>query len=513
MLAAAAITGLQLQRIAAANAQMAEDRTRMTVVSGWIANVRGNLDRALLATRLDAAIADDDATRQRLAAPLGRLNEAMAAEASAAAKAQQQMIDGAAPGDDDVLALVAEVGQHRQRFVGTRAQIRDDLLLGEGAPRIDAELLPLAKAMEASLDKLQAVIGQRSERDTGTLAAHVRHAQWVLLASCLLAVAAGALLAWRIARSLSRAIGDASAMARAIAGGNLTGHLEVRGRDEVAGLQQALVSMQASLSQMVGQVRASADSIRVASAEVAGGNLDLSQRTEQAAGHLQQTASSMAQLTGTVNQSTEAAAQAKRLAGSASSVARRGGEVVAQVVSTMERINGASRKIADITSTIDGIAFQTNILALNAAVEAARAGEQGRGFAVVASEVRSLAQRSAEAAKQIKVLIAASVEQVDSGSRLVADAGNTMTEIVGSVQRVSDIIGEISATAVEQSSGIGAINGAVGGLDQMTQQNAALVEQSAAAAESLKAQAGRLAEVVGFFQTSEAAAPAAPSAA
>ena len=501
MLGAALVTGLQLKRIDAANAQMDSDRKRMAVVSEWMGSVRGNLDRAVLATRLDAAIADDEPTRQRLLAPVGRLNEAMAAEASAAAKAQQQMNDSAAPGEDDIRALVADVGKHRERFVATRAKIRDDLLLGEGAPRIDAELLPLAKAMEKSLDTLQHVMARRSDTATSALAAHVSHAQWVLLASCLLAVFTGALLAWRIAHSLSRSIVDASAMARAIAGGDLSGRLEVRGRDEVAGLQQALVSMQASLSQMVEQVRSSADSIRVASVEVANGNLDLSQRTEQAASNLQQTASAMAELTGTVHQSSEAAAQANQLASSASSVARRGGEVVAQVVNTMEQINNASRKIADIIGTIDGIAFQTNILALNAAVEAARAGEQGRGFAVVASEVRSLAQRSAEAAKQIKALIGASVEKVDSGSRLVADAGSTMTEIVASVQRVSDIIGEISATSAEQSGGIGAINGAVKSLDQMTQQNAALVEESAAAAESLKEQAARLGEVVAYFQT------------
>jgi methyl-accepting chemotaxis protein len=258
--------------------------------------------------------------------------------------------------------------------------------------------------------------------------------------------------------------------------------------------------MQDRLRGLVGQIRQSADSIQVASAEVASGNADLSVRTEQAASNLQQTASSMEQLTGTVRQSADSASTANQLASSAATVAQRGGQVVSQVVSTMDEINTSSKKIVDIIGTIDGIAFQTNILALNAAVEAARAGEQGRGFAVVASEVRSLAQRSAEAAKEIKALIGASVDKVASGSKLVQDAGSTMTEIVASVQRVTDIIGEITAAAAEQSAGIGQVNTAVTQHDQMTQQNAALVEESAAAAESLKDQAQRLAGVVGTFR-------------
>src|SRR5439155_19135741 len=270
-------------------------------------------------------------------------------------------------------------------------------------------------------------------------------------------------------------------------------------------LLQTLSAMQASLRQIVGQVRASTDSISTASAEIATGNQDLSARTEQTASNLQQAASSMEQLTGTVKQSADSARQADRLASSAAEVAARGGQVVSQVVSTMNDINASSKKIADIIGVIDGIAFQTNILALNAAVEAARAGEQGRGFAVVAGEVRNLAQRSAEAAKEIKALIGASVDKVDSGSRLVADAGKTMQEIVSSVQRVADIIGEITAASSEQSDGIGQVNQSVVQLDQMTQQNASLVEESAAAAESLKEQALRLAQVVGAFRLERSA--------
>jgi len=272
-------------------------------------------------------------------------------------------------------------------------------------------------------------------------------------------------------------------------------HVQATSRTALA-LKQALQRVQQALL----QVQAAAGSVHLASSEIASGTQDLSARTEQTAGNLQQTASSVEQLTGTVRQSADSARQANQLASSAAEVAQRGGAVVSQVVSTMDEINSSSRKIADIIGTIDGIAFQTNILALNAAVEAAHAGEQGRGFAVVASEVRSLAQRSAEAAKEIKALIGASVERVEAGSKLVADAGTTMQEIVGSVQRVSQVIGEISVAAGEQSDGIGQVNTAVAQLDQMTQQNAALVEQSSAAAESLKEQAQRLGAVLADFR-------------
>jgi methyl-accepting chemotaxis protein len=300
-------------------------------------------------------------------------------------------------------------------------------------------------------------------------------------------------------------------VAQTIASGDLTQPIVVQGKDEPAELLSALQAMQSSLRTLVGQVRSSTDSITTASSEIATGNQDLSSRTEQTASNLQQAASSMEQLTGTVKQSADSARQANQLAASAAEVAARGGSVVSQVVSTMDQINTSSKKIADIIGVIDGIAFQTNILALNAAVEAARAGEQGRGFAVVAGEVRNLAQRSAEAAKEIKGLIGTSVDKVESGSKLVADAGATMNEIVASVQRVTDIIGEITAAAAEQSDGIGQVNTAVTQLDQMTQQNAALVEESAAAAESLKDQAVRLAQVVGTFKLNGAApGPAAP---
>jgi methyl-accepting chemotaxis protein len=321
----------------------------------------------------------------------------------------------------------------------------------------------------------------------------------VAFAACVII---GGALAVRISGSIIGPLNAAKRFAERMASGDLSRAPEVSGSDESAEMMQALAAMQKSLSEIVGQVRESAESIQVASSEVASGNMDLSHRTEQTASNLQQASSAMTQLTGTVSQSADSAMTAKQLAGAAAETAGRGGEVVSRVVSTMGEINAASRKISDIIGTIDGIAFQTNILALNAAVEAARAGEQGRGFAVVAGEVRSLAQRSAEAAREIKALIGASVERVEAGTNLVNDAGTTMTDIVGSVQRVTDIIGEISAAAVEQSQGLRQVNGTVTELDQMTQQNAALVEESAAAAQSLKEQAVRLAGLVSSFKLS-----------
>jgi methyl-accepting chemotaxis protein len=306
--------------------------------------------------------------------------------------------------------------------------------------------------------------------------------------------------AWWMQRKVVDDLRRAVGVATEVASGNLCADAHTTRSDEVGDLMRSLGAMTRQLSSSLHTVMQSSSSIQSASSEIATGNQDLSQRTEQTASNLQQAASSMDQLTGTVKQSAESARQANQLASSAAEVAARGGKVVSQVVTTMDEINASSKKIADIIGVIDGIAFQTNILALNAAVEAARAGEQGRGFAVVASEVRSLAQRSAQAAKEIKGLIGASVEKVEGGSRLVADAGATMSEIVSSVQRVSDIIGEITAAAAEQSDGIGQVNATVTQLDQMTQQNAALVEQSAAAAESLKEQAARLAQVVSVFK-------------
>ena len=318
----------------------------------------------------------------------------------------------------------------------------------------------------------------------------------------LLAIGLGAVIAWRITASITAPIGRAVVVAERIARGDLTSQVEVRIHDETGRLLEAIAAMQERLRTLVGEIGQTADSILVASSEVASGNLDLSQRTEQTSHNLQSAASSLVDLTGTVSQSADSARQANQLASTASDAATRGGEVVGQVVRTMDTISASSRKIADIISVIDGIAFQTNILALNAAVEAARVGEQGRGFAVVVGEVRNLAGRSAQAAREIKALIGTSVDQVQEGSTLVNHAGKTIEELVQSVRRVSDIMGEITAATQEQSQRIGHVSQSVGALEEMTQQNAALVEEGAAAADSLKDQAGRLTQMVGTFRLS-----------
>ena len=356
---------------------------------------------------------------------------------------------------------------------------------------------------QSSVDRQQQLAGERM------VTLQLAGAMVLLLLICI------GLGAYYLIGSIQRPLAEAGALAQRIAGGDLSAQETVTRSDEFGDLLRSLYAMSEALGRMVHQVRQSTDSIATASSQIAAGNHDLSARTEQTASNLQETAAAMEQFTSTIQQSAASAQQASTLATGASGVARRGGEVVKEVVATMEDIHQSSQKIADIIGVIDGIAFQTNILALNAAVEAARAGEQGRGFAVVASEVRSLAGRSAEAAKEIKQLIGASVEKVELGSRLVQDAGGTMQEIVQSVQRVTDMIGEVTAASTEQSTGIGQVNQAVVNLDQMTQQNAALVEESTAAAQSLREQARQLAEAVSVFKVQgggvQAAAPVARS--
>ncbi|WP_157272343.1 methyl-accepting chemotaxis protein, partial [Azohydromonas aeria] len=432
-----------------------------------------------------------------------------------ATRLAQQLGQGPADaGTAAAAAMATAIGEYAAKATPVMKQLAAS---GYDTATVANRLLEPAKvsihATEAELDKLLAHLKAEEQAAAAALAADAQRAFMLFGAAVLLAVGVVVPLTLANMVSICRPLAQAREMAERIATGDLSQDVPAEGKDETAALLRALGSMQQALRGLVDEVRQSAASVQLASSEVAQGNNDLSSRTEQTASSLQQTASSLQQLTATVSASADAAATANQLAGSACEVARRGGTVVHEVVSTMDGIQGASRRIEDIIGTIDGIAFQTNILALNAAVEAARAGEAGRGFAVVAGEVRSLAQRSAEAAREIKGLIQQSVQQVDSGSRLVQDAGRTMDEIVQGVQRVSDVIGEISAASAEQSGGIGQVNSAVGELDRMTQQNAALVEQSAAAAQSLSEQAQRLTEVVARFRTGrhDAAAPARPA--
>ena len=400
--------------------------------------------------------------------------------------------------------LLSRIGEERKAVLESLNKVSELKTGGNAAGAADEvshRFNPSIAVYLKSLDEFVAL--QRVQAEHAFDEIDARRGKTLNIAvSMLTVVVIGLALGTRwLVRSIREPLAEASDMAKRIAGGDLSALAKQRGRDEFGSLLDSLNAMATQLKRVVGDVRDGVESVSNASNEIAHGNQDLSARTEQTASSLEQTASSMEELTATVAQSADTARQANQLASSAAEAARRGGEVVSQVVSNMEEITTSSRKIGDIIGTIDGIAFQTNILALNAAVEAARAGEQGRGFAVVAAEVRSLAQRSAQAAKEIKSLIQASVERVESGSKLAAETGTAMTEIVTSVQRVSDMIGDIAAASTEQRDGIAQVNVAVSELDRMTQQNAALVEESAAAAQSMREQAGRLAEVVSVFRT------------
>jgi methyl-accepting chemotaxis protein len=496
MAASLVVTLNRLQRAETRTAQLAGEQVeRLAIANEWYQNIVNNSQLAVA-----IAVSTDDAVERRFVAP-------MKAVSARTTELQQRFASLDADGDGDARSVLQRMAAVRSRYLETRESLLRAKSAGDAAgtaiqvARFEGIVRDYQAAAKALLDHEK----ERTARMITAVAESIATTRQVNVAAVLAGIVVASLLGWLLTRSLVRPVQRAQQSVARIAAGELGEPIAAEGRDELAELSRALEGMRGALLGMVEAVRRSTDGITTASGEIASGNQDLSARTEQAASNLQQTAASMEQLTGTVRQTADSARTANQLATSAQSSAAKGGEVVSQVIATMAEIDGSSRRIADIIGVIDGIAFQTNILALNAAVEAARAGEQGRGFAVVAGEVRNLAQRSAQAAREIKALIGASVERVRSGSALVADAGRSMDEIVGSVQRVTDIIGEISAAASEQSDGIGQINGAVTQLDAMTQQNAALVEQSSAAADSLRQQANRLAEAVAAFHTGHAA--------
>lgn len=432
-----------------------------------------------------------------------RASKALWEQAQQGMRQAMQTMLGGEPDEDN--ASIEEIGRQLDQYNGAALPVLAQLeqMAFESPVAADQALGQAHVALGAVTDHLkraQEVLSQEVQQ-TQTESSSASQQVWVLF-MVVLGVAALVVVPTTLANmhSITRPLQEAQGLAVSIARGDLTTRPDVRGRDELTELMRCLVDMQSSLSRTVGEVRQAADSIRVASAEIASGNQDLSNRTEQTANNLQGAASSMEQITSAVGQSAEAARAASGMAQDNANVAERGGTLVKQVVSTMDEINQSSQRIHDIIGVIDGIAFQTNILALNAAVEAARAGEAGRGFAVVAGEVRSLAGRSAEAAREIKGLISASVERIDAGTQIVHQAGGAIRDIVDNAQKVSAFIAEITTASAEQSQGLAAVNVTVSELDQMTQQNASLVEQSAAAADSMRDQAQRLSDLVAVFR-------------
>jgi methyl-accepting chemotaxis protein len=498
---AVAITGIaiwRLQEVAdATRAMMEVPLAKERMISDWSNNINSAVRRTTVIARsadpgLAAYFADE-------------------AKASSAASAELQKKVEALIVADDEKALFVRVGEQRKVYLSSRDQMTKLKSAGqlEEADAVFKDVfVPGSASYQALIGDLLKMQRQKIDAIAVQIEGVADASRKLLITLAVLVLAFGVASAWLLTTGITRPLREAVQAARRVASGDLTGRIEVAGSDETGQLLQALQEMNTALLKIVLEVRNGTASIETSSSEIAAGNQDLSSRTEQQAGSLEETASSMEELTATVKNNAGNARQANQLADVAAQVAVKGGAVVAEVVGTMDAINVASRKIVDIIGVIDGIAFQTNILALNAAVEAARAGEQGRGFAVVATEVRTLAQRSAAAAKEIKELIGDSVDKVNQGSKLVADAGATMEDIVASVHRVSGIITEITVASNEQSAGIEEVYKAIGQMDEVTQQNAALVEQSAAAAEAMQQQAAGLAQVVSVFKVDRSAGAA-----
>ncbi|HXF47613.1 MAG TPA: methyl-accepting chemotaxis protein [Burkholderiaceae bacterium] len=492
------VGAISMLRAIEAQARDAQRETAaLQKVARWHALVQLNLERALLATRAEAA---GEQAGGGLGAVRGKLAQDMADTAAASTQLQREL--EAELGDAELQRRIAAVAAARQSFVERRAKVHDDLQMGEGAQRIESELVPAAAQLKREIDALAQAVQARMADKARAIAQRARQAGLILAAAVAAALAASIATGIWLVRSIRAPLALAVRILERTARGDLSeeaGDASARA-DEFGQLLQSIAAMRQRLRELLAATQDGSEAIRVAAGEVAQGNQDLSDRTERQASSLQRTAASMERLAATVRQSADNAFQARKTADAATAAAARGGDVIGAVTATMEAIAAASERMNEIIAVIDGIAFQTNILALNAAVEAARAGESGRGFAVVAAEVRGLAQRSAAAAREIKAMIGESVQRADDGSRLVGDARSAMQEIVCQVGRVASLIAEIAAAAQEQSAGIAQVNQAVGDLDRVTQQNAAFVEQAAAAAASLKEQADRLADAVALFE-------------
>jgi methyl-accepting chemotaxis protein len=473
-------------------ADLQEGQSRAAHALEWEGLTRLNVNRALVIARSNAGqevLEYFDPQIKETSAQISKLQKKLEEQSN----------------QNEGMALFAELGQRRGAYLKTRERMFE--LMKRKDPNLmqalDLELVPAATAYLDQIAKLRGYQQSMADRQVQEKNQSIEDAQTSMLFMSAVAMVLGLVGSWVVTRSVTAPLRHASAVTARIAEGELSRSVTADGRDEVAQLLAGLAQMQQALSVVVREVRDTTDSIRTASGEVADGSMDLSGRTETAAANLQQTASAIEQISASAQQNAASAQGANALAVNARDAAQRGGQVVAQVVQTMSQISTRSNRIADITGVIDGIAFQTNILALNAAVEAARAGEHGRGFAVVASEVRILASRSASAAQEIKSLIGANVDAVETGSALVAQTGSQMSEICGSVDRVADMIEQIALASSEQSQSVSQVNQAVTQLDEMTQQNAALVEESAAAASSLRDQAARLVEVVSIFHIAD----------